>query len=249
MKSILKYTLLGLIIIAASISVYCICVVYSAREYTKKVVSADLEKGQWRKPNGKPSKFKIRGADLSSRRMEILIKVQDPGFYDHSGVDLSTPGAGLTTITQAIVKKMYFENFKPGIAKIKQTLIAKFVVNDLITKEDQLTLFLNTMYCGKVNGESIVGLDSAANAYYNLPVEKTTEEQYISLIAMIVMPGTFHLIDHPEWNKERSNRIKALVDGKYKPKGLMDQFYGDLPSEVIDAGLPPASYFGDSQQK
>ena len=64
-------------------------------------------------------------------------------------------------------------------------------------------------------------------------------------IAMLVMPGTFHLLDHPEWNQERSRRIKALLSGEYKPKGLMDQYYGPLTVEVIDAGLPPVSYFGD----
>ncbi len=208
----------------------------------------DLQNAQWRQPNGIARKFEIRSHDLSKRQIEILIKVQDPGFYDHGGIDLSTPGAGLTTITQAIVKKLYFASFKPGLAKIKQSLIAKFVVNDLISKADQLTLFINTMYFGTVDGKPVVGLESAANAYYHQHLEMLTEEQFISLIAMIVMPGTFHIIDHPEWNKDRTNRIKALVAGKYKPKGLMDQFYGELPQEVINTGLPPASYFGDSYQ-
>ena len=77
-------------------------------------------------------KFEIDSHDLSKRQKEILLKVQDPGFYDHSGIDLWTPGAGLTTITQAIVKKLYFNDFKSGIAKIKQSLIARFAVNGLI---------------------------------------------------------------------------------------------------------------------
>jgi membrane carboxypeptidase/penicillin-binding protein len=209
----------------------------------------DLQKSQWRQPNGMPIKFEISRHELSDRQIEILIKVQDPGFYDHCGIDLSTPGAGLTTITQAIVKKLYFNNFKPGIAKIKQSLIAKFVVDDLISKDDQITLFLNTMYFGKVDSKPVVGIESAANAYYHKPARSLTEDQYISLIAMLVMPGTFHIINHPEWNKERSNRIKALVAGKYKPKGLMDQFYGELPPEVINSGLPPASYFGKSSKE
>ena len=148
----------------------------------------------------------------------------------------------MTTITQAIVKKLYFENFKPGIAKIKQTLIARFVVNELIPKDDQFTLFINSMYFGNVDGKPVVGIESAANAYYHRSVKSLTEDQYISLVAMIVMPGTFHIIDHPEWNQNRTRRIKALIAGEYKPKGLMDQFYGELPQEIIDAGLPPASY-------
>ena len=249
MKRILKCSGLFFILIFAVIWAYYFYAVYNAKGYTNKIISQDLQESQWRKPNGMVSKFEIRSHGLSKRQLEILLKVQDPVFYDHKGIDLSTPGAGLTTITQAIVKKLYFDNFKPGIAKIKQSLIAKFVVDDLISKDDQITLFINMMYFGKVNGKPIIGLESAAKAYYQQPVKMLTEEQYISLIAMIVMPGTFHILDHPAWNKDRTNRIKALVAGNYKPKGLMDQYYGELPQEVINAGLPAFSYFGDSYQK
>ena len=103
------------------------------------------------------------------------------------------------------------------------------------------------MYFGKINNQPIIGLATASKAYYQQPVGNLTEDQYISLIAMIVMPGTFHVLNHPEWNKDRVNRIIALIEGEYIPKSLMDQFYGDLPQEVIKSGLPPASYFGDSK--
>ncbi|MEW8026609.1 MAG: transglycosylase domain-containing protein [Candidatus Thiodiazotropha sp.] len=248
MKKFLKYTGMLLLVTFFVICAYYMFTLHEARKYTHKIVALDLEKAQWRYPNRKTQQFEIFYHDLNKRQTEILVKVQDPGFYRHNGIDLSTPGAGLATITQAIVKKLYFDNFKPGIAKIKQTLIARFVVNELIPKDDQLTLFINTMYFGKVNGKPVVGLESAAKAYYHQPVKKLTEDQYISLIAMLVMPGTFHIIDHPEWNMDRTNRIKALIAGKYKPKGLMDQFYGELPQEVINAGLPLASYFGDSSK-
>jgi membrane peptidoglycan carboxypeptidase len=243
MNKFLKYLGSVLTIAVLTISTYYIYSLYEARIYTKETILLDIEASRWRSPNGIVKEFEIYSDDLTERQKEILIKVQDPGFYNHEGIDLSTPGAGLTTITQAIVKKLYFEEFKSGIAKIKQSLIARFVVNDLIPKNDQLNLFINVMYFGKVDGNPVVGLESAANAYYSQPIKDLTEERYISLIAMLVMPGTFHIIDHPEWNRDRTNRIKALIAGKYNPKGLMDQFYGKLPQEIIDHGLPKASYF------
>jgi len=245
MKKIIKYAGLFLLLIISGIFTYYVYEVNEARKYTRKTISQDLAKAQWRNPNGTIKRFEIVSHDLSKRQIEILLEVQDPGFYNHNGIDLSTPGAGLTTITQAIVKKLYFDEFKPGIAKIKQTSIARFALNELISKKDQLTLFINAVYFGQVDGKPVVGLQSAAEAYYDRPIRNLTEEQYISLIAMIVMPGTFHIIDHPEWNKDRTDRIKALVSGEYKPKGLMDQFYGKLPQEIIDNGLPRGSYFED----
>jgi membrane carboxypeptidase/penicillin-binding protein len=248
MKKMFKSIGMFLVIMIFGISAYYMYSIQEARKYTREIISSDLAKAQWRPMNGTIKKFEISRHNLSKLQTEILIKVQDPGFYAHHGIDLSTPGAGLTTITQAIVKKLYFDHFKSGIAKLKQSLIARFVVNDMISKEDQLDLFINAMYFGDVDGKPVVGLESAAYAYYHQPVNKLAEDQYISIIAMLVAPKTFHMIDHPDWNLDRTNRIKAYIAGEYKPKGLMDQFYGELPQEVINAGLPPASYFGKSSE-
>ena len=241
--AIIVLVVLGVIV--AVMAVYGFRQVRSAEAYTHSVIVNDLRAARWRRPNGAPIPFQITHRDLSPRQIEILVAVQDPGFYRHAGIDLSTPGAGLTTITQAIVKQLYFSHFKSGIAKIKQSLIAVFVVDNLIAKEDQLTLFINAMFFGNVDGRPVVGLAAAAEAYYEKAVTELDEGQYISLVAMLVMPGTFHLRDHPQWNRDRCDRIKALIDGRYRPKGLMDQFYGELPQEVIDAGLPAFSYFGE----
>ncbi len=82
--------------------------------------------------------------DLSTSQLNILLKVEDPNFYHHEGVDIKAPGAGWTTITQSLVKMYYFEGgFKPGFLrfnKIRQTLIARFVFNKKISKNDQLKL-------------------------------------------------------------------------------------------------------------
>jgi monofunctional biosynthetic peptidoglycan transglycosylase len=245
MKKFFKYAGLIILGLAGFFSAWSAGAVHGARKYTRAVILPDLAKAQWRQPHGPVKQFEISSRDLSGRQAEILVRVEDPGFYDHKGIDLSTPGGGLTTVTQAIVKKLYFESFKPGIAKIKQSLIARFAVNALIAKDDQLTLFINTVYLGRVGGEPLVGLETAAQTYYGRPLSALIEDQYISLIAMIVMPGTFHILEHPEWNEDRTNRIKALMAGTYRPAGLMDQFYGRLPREIIDHGLPPFSYFGD----
>ena len=246
MKRVIKYVVYFMSVFIFFSIAYSFYIIIGADGYTQNVILPDLRSSQWREYGGVPTKFDLTKNDLSARQLEILIRVQDPGFYNHHGIDLSTPGGGLTTISQAIVKKLYFTHFKPGLAKIRQSLIARFVVDKRISKDEQLTLFVNLMFFGAVDGSPVVGLAAAVNTYYQLPVEGLSEDQYISLIAMLVIPGTFHLLDHPEWNRERSRRIKLLIAGEYTPKGLMDQFYGPLPADVIEAGLPPASYFENS---
>jgi membrane carboxypeptidase/penicillin-binding protein PbpC len=89
----------------------------------------------------------LKLADLSKERQAMLLAIEDPAFIRHHGVDLETPGAGMTTITQGLVKLIYFpEGFKQGIAKVRQTLIAQYALDSLVSKNDQLQLFLNICY-------------------------------------------------------------------------------------------------------
>jgi membrane carboxypeptidase/penicillin-binding protein len=103
--------------------------------------------------------IKVTTKDLSQRQLDILLKVEDPDFYNHHGVDFKTPGAGWTTITQGLAKQFYFKNFKQGIMKIKQTLCARFALDPLVSKKNRIDLYLNIMYYG--NG--VYGLKDAAN--------------------------------------------------------------------------------------
>jgi membrane peptidoglycan carboxypeptidase len=153
-------------------------------------------------------------------------------------VDFSTPGAGITTITQGLVKHLYFDQFRPGIAKIKQTLIAIYVLNPLMSKEDQLRFFINTVYLGR----GINGFEQAAKVYFHKSFAQLTDDEYISIVAMIIAPETFNIEKFPARNRERVERIKRLVSGEYKPRGLFDLYYGPLDAET-QKNIPLLSYF------
>jgi membrane peptidoglycan carboxypeptidase len=202
--------------------------VYSAREYTVNTVL----------PRYLATQYPLAVADLSPRQVEILLKVEDPRFFEHGGVDLSTPGAGITTITQGLVKHLYFEKFSPGIAKLKQTAIAEFALDPLMAKSDQLHLFINTAYFGP----SVNGFAQASVAFFGKSFAGLTEDEYIALVAMLIAPATFDVKRYPERNRERVERIKRVVSGEYVPRGLFDVFYGKLDKE-IQQSIPPLSYF------
>jgi membrane carboxypeptidase/penicillin-binding protein len=189
-------------------------------------------------PQEKATTYPLQLSSLSSKQLDILLKVEDPRFYEHQGVDLSTPGAGMTTITQGLVKHLYFDNFKSGIAKLKQILIARYVLDPLMEKDMQLRRFINTVYLG-ANSK---GFEQAANNYFNKNFEQLTEDQYIAIVAMIIAPMTFSMEKYPDRNKQRVERIKQVVNGEYIPKGLFDLYYGMLDQET-QKGLAPLSYF------
>ncbi len=185
----------------------------------------------------------LTARDLSPWQLKALLAVEDPKFYEHDGIDLRTPGAGLTTITQGVAKKLYFKPFKPGIRKLRLMALAKWALSPRVSKDDQLTLFLNLLYYGRSQeGREVIGLADAARTYYGKAVADLSETEYCSLIAMHIAPENFHVLTHPEANRERTRRILKVVTGEYAPKGLMDQYYGPLPVET-QPGLAPASYF------
>lgn len=147
--------------------------------------------------------------------------------------DLSTPGAGLTTITQEVAKKLYFKPFEPGTRKLRLMDLAKWALSPRASKDDPLTLFLNLLYYGRSpEGTEVTGLADAARTYYGKAVADLSETEHCSLIAMPITPENFHVLTHPVANRERTRRIFKVVPGEDASKGLLDQFYGPLPNET-----------------
>ena len=115
--------------------VYYTIVILNARAKTPTIVQDALNS----------ERMKLELNDLTNEQLQALLKVQDQNFYNHNGFDISTPGTGVTTISQGLVKFYYFDNFKPGIQKIKQTLISRFAFDVMTPKDTILKLFINKL--------------------------------------------------------------------------------------------------------
>lgn len=144
--------------------------------------------------------------------LDLLLAVQDPTFYRHHGVNLLARPGRLTTVTQALVKYLYFERFERGVVnKLRQTLIAVFALDALTTKERQLILFVNTAYLGSVNGWPVHGFDQAAQMYFSRDLVELSENEFLSLVAMLDAPSTYNLAAHPDANAQRVTQIRASL--------------------------------------
>lgn len=205
----------GVLLLAATAVVgYYANEVRLAREDTPKVV------GQAWRTYGK----RIALRDLPTQRLRWLLAVEDPTFFEHHGVDLSTPGAGMTTITQGLVKLLYFPNgFHKGIAKFRQTLIAQYAFDALVPKEEQLELLLNIAYLGHSNGVAVNGFSSAANVYFHKDAFSLSDDEFKSLVAMLAAPDRF--VSGSPALAERLTRIDAYLSGAYHPVSVLDTEY------------------------
>jgi len=204
-----------LVVLAAGIGVCCIyytATVLAARRQTPQIINAALQSDA----------IQLRLDEFGERRLDILLRVEDPAFYQHKGVDLKSPGAGMTTITQGLVKIHYFDRFQQGIAKIRQTLIARFALDPLVPKKDQLLLFINEVYLGGWQGTQVQGFAQAAHVYFDKSFFELAEDEYLALVAMIPAPNSYNIRGSPDRNAERVRRIRRLLAGDCEPHGWMD---------------------------
>lgn len=148
---------------------------------------------------------------LNKRRQDILVRIQDPTFYEHSGIEWPSP-LTTTTITQSLVKKLFFRNFTKGFKKIEQTLIARFVVNPNISKDIQLVAFVSTAYFGEKDGKQLFGIEQGSRSWFNKSLPELSDEEYLSLIAMLPAPNEHK--PNTAASTERVRSIKLVLNGK-----------------------------------
>lgn len=171
----------------------------------------------------------IHPSDLPAGDLDMLFRVEDPTFLTNHGVDLTTPGAGMTTMTQGLVKILYFHPFKPGLRKIPQTFYA-IGLDARMSKRDLLTLFLNRAGMGTFEGRQVAGFEDAAETYFGKPASELDREQFLALVAMCVGPNAFNVAAHPDRNRERVARIERYLAGQCRPRGWLDVYYVDCAS-------------------
>ncbi|MBY0305887.1 MAG: transglycosylase domain-containing protein [Sphingomonas sp.] len=213
MNTVMKIGLIVVATLAAALLLFEGYAVWRASARTPAIIAAHRNRP-------------VNLAQVGQRRLQMLLQVEDPGFYRHHGVDFSTPGQGKTTLTQAMVKRLYFDGgFKPGFAKIEQSLIARFVFDPALAKRDQLEIALNIASFGTIKGKPVIGFEQAAQTFFGAPLTRLNDHQFLMLVAMLKAPNALDPIRHPTENADRVARIEALLGGKCKPRDLDDVDY------------------------
>jgi membrane peptidoglycan carboxypeptidase len=159
--------------------------------------------------------------DLGEGRIDQLLLVEDPGFWEHRGVDLTTKGAGLTTLSQSLSKEVGFQNFRPGIQKVR--LIGYAIgLESRLSKQQILALYLNTIWMGRGPEGPLRGFFEASQVVFGRPPADLSPKQFLTLVAVPIAPRTMSLTAPGPALAERTRRIQRLVEGKCRPIGLRD---------------------------
>ncbi len=159
--------------------------------------------------------------DLTPPKLDALLRVDDPNFWNHRGIDLATPGSGMTSITQSLAKRLAFDHFKPGYRKLRQSAYALGLERRL-SKQQILALALDTAQLGRGPHGWMQGMFVASAQVYGKPPAALDDRQWLRLVAVLVAPRQFDLFGVDPALDQRVNRIQRLIAGQCRPLGKRD---------------------------
>lgn len=162
----------------------------------------------------------VRYDEISPNVINALIATEDIRFYSHSGIDfkrtftvifynLAGKRQGASTITQQLALNLFSKegrsrNFTKRLIQKSQELIVAVKLERQYTKEEIITMYLNTVDFGSYN---TFGIKSAARTYFSTTPDKLKPEQAAILIGMLKGPSLYN----PHRNPERALRRRNTV--------------------------------------
>jgi penicillin-binding protein 1A len=161
----------------------------------------------WRKP--------ISLKEMPTCLIWAFIAAEDHQFFSHNGLSLRgiirsilvntlkrKKVQGASTITQQLVRLLFFDNQKTFRRKIKEQILA-LALERQFTKEFILESYLNHIYFGR----GIYGVEAASQRFWGKTVRLLTIDQAATLAAIIPSPVRYCPLMHPENTLGRRNRI------------------------------------------
>ena len=162
----------------------------------------------------------VRYDEISPNVINALIATEDIRFYNHSGIDfkrtftvifynLMGKRQGASTITQQLALNLFSKegrskNFIKRLIQKSQELIVAVKLERQYTKEEIVTMYLNTVDFGSYN---TFGIKSAARTYFSTTPDKLEPEQAAILIGMLKGPSLYNPYRNPERALLRRNTV------------------------------------------
>ena len=166
----------------------------------------------------------IEYREIPQSVIDALIATEDVRFYDHSGVDVrglfrvakglltaNTSAGGGSTISQQLAKMLFpresdLNVFELAIRKFREWVIAVRLEKSY-TKEEILTMYLN-----KYDFLNLaVGISSAADIYFQVPLDSLKGEQAAMLIGMAKNSSYYNPVRRPELTLNRRNVVLSQM--------------------------------------
>jgi penicillin-binding protein 1B len=157
-----------------------------------------------------------------------VMAIEDVHFLEHIGVSFRGTLRALwkdlrerrfveggSTITQQLMKNLFFSREKSIPRKVKEAIFA-FVIETRHSKESILEAYLNEVYMGQSGPHEIHGVSEGARYYFNRPVSELSLAQSATLAAIIQAPNAQDPHRFPDRTLKRRNLVlKKMLDAEF----------------------------------
>lgn len=151
--------------------------------------------------------------------INAFLATEDHKFYEHHGLSIrgicrsafvnvyyGKKVQGASTITQQLVRLLFFDAKKTFVRKVKEQIFA-LLVEFQFTKDQILETYLNHVYFG----HGIYGVQAAAQRFWNKNVQDLALDEVAVLAAMVRSPSHYSPINFPENSQRRRNTVLRLM--------------------------------------
>lgn len=164
---------------------------------------------------GEKRRIPVEYQEIPSQMIDAFLAAEDDRFYQHPGVDyqgiiravysLLMTGEktqGGSTITMQVARNFFLTSEKTYLRKLNEIILA-LEMEQVLTKEEILTLYLNKIYLGN----RAYGVGAAANVYYGRPISELTLPEMAMIAGLPKAPSRFNPIANPERAMIRRNYV------------------------------------------
>lgn len=163
--------------------------------------------------------------DIPAAIWKGLLGTEDFRFLDHQGIDpIAIARAivvdiiamkfvqGGSTLTQQLVKNLFLTNERKLKRKLTEMIYAIYIEN-ILSKEEIITLYLNEVFWGTFQGVYLKGFHSASIAYFHKDPAALSEYEATMLISLLKGPGYYDPSRGVDRLKSRTNAVYERLRG------------------------------------
>lgn len=157
-----------------------------------------------------------------------VMAIEDVHFLEHAGVSIRGTvralwrdirerrlAEGGSTITQQLMKNLFFSREKALLRKIKEAFYA-LIGETFYSKEQILEAYLNEVYMGQWSTHEIHGVAEGARHYFNRPIAEISLAQSATLAAIIQAPNALDPRKAGGNTKKRRDLVlKKMLDANF----------------------------------
>ena len=218
-------------------------------EYTQEVSTElyykDPSTGEWfmyQTLFANENRIWIDSENIPDYLKKATVAIEDKRFHEHKGVDWKGTLRGVvytitgedvqggSTITQQLIKNITGNNENSVKRKITEIYRALALEKEGYTKDEILTIYLNTIYMGN----QCYGVQTAADMYFGKDASELTLAECASLISITNNPSMYDPL-RADWCREENRERQEEVLWKMLDQGMIDQATYDaaMAEEIV----------------